>query len=130
MEAMTAEEMLSLLEPESSPAKKIQSSQEETKSETGADVEKSGVDVDGSSKLLLEDSSDEEDGAGTESHIRKGIEASNKEIQDSINDDSDEEEISGQKKSKKRAVLDDSSDSEGETEVKTKTRDFDNGTSS
>ena len=81
MEAMTAEEMLSLLEPESSPAKKIQSSQEETKSETGAGVEKSGVDVDGSSKLLLEDSSDEEDGVGTESHIRKAIEASNKEIQ-------------------------------------------------
>ena len=78
MEAMTAEEMLSLLEPESSPAKKIQSSQEETKSETG---EKSGVEVDGSSKLLLEDSSDEEDGVGTESHIRKAIEASNKEIQ-------------------------------------------------
>ena len=41
------------------------------------------------------------------------------------NDDSDEEEISGQKKSKKRAVLADSSDSVGETEVKTKARAFD-----
>merc|ERR1712031_96399 len=92
MEAMTAEEMLSLLEPESSPAKKIQSSQEETKSETDAGVEKSGVEDDGSSKLLLEDSSDEEDGVGTESNIRKAIEASNKEIQDISNDDSDEEE--------------------------------------
>ena len=76
MEAMTAEEMLSLMEPESSPAKKIHSSQEETKTETGA-----GVEVGGSSKLLLEDSSDEEVGVGTENHIRKAIEASNIEIQ-------------------------------------------------